>query len=46
VLALLGAGRLSLDHNRFWARAPLVTAVVALLAGAALGAALIQPQLL
>jgi putative oxidoreductase len=46
VLALLGAGRLSLDHDRFWARAPLVTALLALIAGAALGVVLIQPQLL
>ena len=45
VLALLGAGRLSLDHDRFWRRAPLVTAVIALLLGAAVGAVLIQPQL-
>ncbi|MDQ2789967.1 MAG: DoxX family protein [Actinomycetota bacterium] len=45
VLALLGAGRLSLDRNRFWARAPLVTAVLALVIGAAVGAVLIQPQL-
>ncbi len=45
VLALIGAGRLSLDRNRFWSRAPLVTAVIALLLGAAAGAVLIQPQL-
>lgn len=45
VLALLGAGRLSLDRNRFWTRAPLVTGVLALLIGAAVGAVLIQPQL-
>jgi len=44
-LALLGAGRLSLDRNRFWTRAPLVTGVLALLIGAAVGAVLIQPQL-
>ena len=44
-LALLGAGRLSLDRNRLWSRAPLVTAVIALLVGAAVGAVLIQPQL-
>ncbi|MEO9223015.1 MAG: DoxX family protein [Mycobacteriaceae bacterium] len=44
-LALLGAGRLSLDRNRFWSRAPLVTAVIALLVGAAAGVVLIQPQL-
>jgi len=44
-LALLGAGRLSLDRNRFWTRAPLVTGVLALLVGAAVGAVLIQPQL-
>ena len=45
VLVLLGAGRLSLDRNRFWTRAPLVTGVLALLIGAAVGAVLIQPQL-
>jgi len=45
VLALLGAGRLALDSGRFWSRAPLLTALVALALGAALGILLIQPQL-
>lgn len=45
VLALFGAGRLSLDRNRIWSRFPLITALVALVVGAGLGVLLIQPQL-
>lgn len=45
VLALLGAGRLSLDRHRAWTRAPLITAAVALLLGVAAAVLLIQPQL-
>ncbi len=39
-LALAGAGRISLDHGRVWTRAPLRTAAVALVLGAAVGAVL------
>lgn len=42
-LALLGAGRLALDRNRFWSRAPLITALLALLIGVVVGVVLIQP---
>jgi putative oxidoreductase len=44
-LALLGAGRVSLDRNRYWSKAPLVTALIAIVLGLAAGALLVQPQL-